>query len=126
MSGDGSHRRGGERLPVLPCCLWSSPTGQPSRSPWGADDPLPSAHGECAFGYSTKCPPWVSSTQHESTLPVPHSTTPMAPGSLPGSKWQYPSPNWGVSHLNRKALPEGCQRNHPTQSKGMRCLFTKC
>ena len=30
--------------------------------------------------------PWVFSTPHESTLLVPHSTTPVAPGPLPGSK----------------------------------------
>ena len=56
------------------------------QSPWGVGDPIPSVHGKCTFAYSAKHSPQVSFTQHKSALPVPHSTTPVAPGPLPQSK----------------------------------------
>ena len=120
----GSHRRGGERLPLLPHCLQGSPSGQPPQRLWGFGDPLHLLLGNVPLSTLLNIPP-VSSTQHESAPQTPHPTAPMAPGPSAPSKQQHPSPARLYPHLNWKPPQEWPLRSHPTQREGMKHLFTK-
>ena len=51
---------------------------------------------------------------------------PWHPGPCPDPNGNTPPPAGLYPHLTENVLPEGSLRYHPTQSKEMRYLFTKC
>ena len=113
MSGDRSHRRGGERLPLLPCCLGNSLTGLPPRSPWGTDGPLHLLMGNVPLATLPNIPPRYSPLNTN----LPYQSLTLLPLWHPGS---CPDPNGNTLPLTGlypcldwKVLLEGSLKNHP-------------
>ena len=124
MSGDRSHRRRGERLPLLPCHLWNSLTGLSPRSLWGTDGSLHLLIGNMPLATLLNIPPRYPPLD----MNLPYRSLTLLP---PWHLGPQQDPNGDTlpltrlyPHLYWKALLEGSLKNCPTWSKGMRCLFT--
>ena len=123
--GDGSHRRRLERLPLLPHHLQDSPTDQPPKAHWVLMTPFHLLMGNVALPTLLNVPPGHPPPdmnlpyQSLTLLPTWHlGPHPDPNDSTPPTAMLYP-------HLDQKPPPEWPLRSHPTQSKGMRCPFTK-
>ena len=80
MFGNRHHRKGGERLPLLPSHLWSSTSGLHPRGPWGPHEPPSPTHGEHTTGHPSKYSPKVCFTKERPTPIVSPATTLVASG----------------------------------------------
>ena len=91
-------KRRGENCLSFPTCLWSGIAGLPPGSPWGTNGPLHLLMGNMLLASLLNIPPQVSSTTEESTLVIPHATTPVAPGPCTSGQTTPPcSPDQVVS-----------------------------
>ena len=85
-SRNGHHRRGGERPPLLPGCLWNGTSGLPPGGPWSTNEPPPTTHREHTSIHSSEHSPQVHSSREKSTPMVSPATPPVAPGPSSGTK----------------------------------------
>ena len=82
--------------------------------------PYTCSWGTCTFGYSAKHSPQVSSTQHESTPPIPHFTTTMLhPGPCLDPNSNTPSLGQAVSLSQLEGIGRGVSEEPPhSKEKG--------
>ena len=124
-SWDGSHRRLGERSPLLPHHLWGSPMGQPPQSPWVLVTPFHLLLGNAPLSTLLNIPPQYLPLDRNLPywflilLPLWHlGLQPYPNGNTHPPAGMYPHPNW-------KPPQEWALRNHPTWRERMKCLFTE-